>query len=196
MKGSMTTKRTAARAVTLKVTLDQVDPPIWRRLAVRRDCPLGELHDIIQAVMGWENYHLHEFRLDNSRYGPVDPSWDMDPRILDELCFQLDDLLDEGAPVFRYLYDFGDGWNHTVQVESECDAAEFDRLPVCIDGERSCPPEDCGGVWGYDELLEALADPNHERHEELSGWIDPDFDPEKFDLSAANRELRRGPNRE
>jgi hypothetical protein len=171
----------------LKITLTHSRPPIWRRVEVP-DCTLAELHEIIQACMPWENYHLWSFEAAGDRYGPeVDRELDFQ----DASTVRLARLVEAGVQKLRYTYDFGDDWQHQVQVEKILPAEPEVHYPRCTAGKRACPPEDCGGIWGYDELLAVLADPNHEEHQERLEWVGGPFDAEAFDLAAANRALRR-----
>jgi len=181
--------RRSATGYTLKVTLREVRPPIWRRLRVAADFTLRDLHHVLQVALGWTDSHLHEFRVSGKRYGMPDPAEDFGEPLLDEVDYRVGDLLKKGGRA-EYAYDFGDGWEHAIVVE---DTVALDaRAPraECLAGARACPPEDCGGPHGYAELLEAIADPAHERHEELREWVDPHFDPEKYDLDLVNRQLR------
>jgi hypothetical protein len=173
----------------LEVTLLDIEPPIWRRVLVGADSTLDHLHEVIQAAFGWWNYHLHEFEVDSTRYGVPDPDWDWGEPTRDERSTRLDAIAGEGSS-FRYTYDFGDGWEHKVVVEKVLPAESAPTAPACIDGRRACPPEDCGGPWGYGELLEILADPSHPEHDERREWLDRTFDPEAFDPSGFADELR------
>jgi len=172
----------------IKVTLDGLRPPIWRRLVVAGDATLFHLHLALQVAMGWENYHLHCFRIDGVRYGPDDDDG-----------FDLDDVDESGvsvAEVFSdvergsYDYDFGDGWEHRLLVEKRDVPLALSGAATCIGGKRACPPEDCGGVWGYANLLDVLADPAHAEREETLEWLGEDFDPESFDPEAVNARLK------
>jgi hypothetical protein len=175
-----------------KVTLNESDPPIWRPIQVP-DCTLGELHDVLQVVMGWEDCHLHQFVVRGESYGPLDLEdalWDMEKH--DEEEMSLSKIVKMGRKTrITYEYDFGDSWQHEIVLEKTLEPEPKLKYPRCIEGERACPPEDCGEVWGYAEFLEAIADPKHKSHEEMLEWIGGEFDPEKFDLDAVNRELRR-----
>lgn len=164
----------------LRVTLDDTKPPIWRRVLVDGASTLDRLHDVIQAAFGWWNSHLHEFEVGRTRYGVPDPDDDWDPPTHDERRVRLDSIASEGS-TFVYTYDFGDDWEHTIVVEKVRPADSTTTVPACIDGRRACPPEDCGGTWGYGELLEILADPTHPEHDERREWIGRPFDPEAFD---------------
>ncbi len=174
----------------LKVTLLDTKPPIWRRVLVDASATLDHLHEVIQAAFGWWNYHLHEFEVGRARYGVPDPDEDWGDPPKDERRTRLDAIAGEGSS-FRYTYDFGDGWDHRVVVEKVLPAANT-AVPACIDGRRACPPEDCGGTWGYRELLEILADPRHPEHEARRDWIGRPFDPEAFDPNEFEDNLRNG----
>ncbi|MGB9430132.1 MAG: plasmid pRiA4b ORF-3 family protein [Gammaproteobacteria bacterium] len=169
------------------VQLQYIEPPVWRRLRIRSGATLADLHDAIQAAMGWTNSHLHEFFIADRRYGPLHE--DAPEELIDETTITMEALkLAEGAR-FSYSYDFGDNWEHDIRVEKiEVMAAELLR-PLCLDGARACPPEDCGGPPGYQELLDALADPRHPRHRELRRWVGKDWNAKHFDLEAVNHLL-------
>jgi hypothetical protein len=176
----------------LKITLKGSDPPIWRRFQVP-DLTLGELHDVLQVVMGWEDSHLHQFIIRGTSYGPRDPDdmdWDMETE--DEEDILISQVTKMGRKVrFTYEYDFGDYWQHEVVLERTLEPEPRVKYPRCVGGERACPPEDVGGVWGYAEFLEAIADPKHESHRDMKEWIGGRFDAEKFSVHAVNKELRR-----
>jgi hypothetical protein len=171
----------------IKITLSGIEPIIWRRLRVRADITLEQLHDIVQTAMGWQDMHLHLFSLRGREYGRSDPK--LGGSIYNEREAVLGRLVDEGDR-FLYVYDFGDDWNHELEIEEEQRVESDARLPRCIGGERACPPEDCGGPPGYAHLLEALADPRHAEHNSLRDWIEGDFDPEAFNTDAVNTDLR------
>ncbi len=171
----------------LKVTLEGMDPPIWRRFRVPCQITLADLHLVLQAVMGWENDHLYEFEVGKRRFGEL--SRDGDNRREDAGRIQLRDVAARKGARLPYLYDFGDSWQHELIVEkTACPDAEPGKA-VCIAGERACPPEDCGGIWGYAELLDALNDPANPDLEERVEWLEEvhgAFDPEHFELDAIN----------
>ena len=170
----------------LKIILKDIRPGIWRRFQVRGDVRLSKLHDYIQAVMGWEDYHMHMFRSAGEEYGEPDVDDDMfGLEINDDQRYRLCNLVDKGDR-FEYEYDFGDGWKHEIKVEKVLEPEAGVKYPVCIAGERACPPEDSGGPWGYEELLEALGDPEHEEYENYREWAGEDFGPEEFDVNGAN----------
>lgn len=175
----------------LKVTLLDTKPPIWRRVLVAGSGTLGHVHEVIQAAFGWWNCHLHEFEVGRTRYGLPDPDEDWGEPPQDEGRTRLDAMAGEGSS-FRYTYDFGDGWEHEIVVEKVLPADTSSAVPACIDGRRACPPEDCGGTWGYRELLEILANPAHPEHDERREWIGRPFDPEAFDPSEFDDNLRNG----
>jgi hypothetical protein len=174
--------KTSANIITLKVTLRGVKPPVWRRLAMPGTMTLGDLHEAIQAAMGWDDSHLHVFAVGSEQYGDRHSVDDVD----DENRVTLNGLLRSSCVRFAYTYDFGDGWEHTIAFEKSEAAVEGVSYPICTAGKRNCPPEDCGGVWGYEELLAVLADPAHPEHAERIDWIGEEFDPHTFDIATAN----------
>jgi Plasmid pRiA4b ORF-3-like protein len=173
----------------IKVTLKGSRPPIWRRMQVINDTTLAQLHRLLQCVMGWEDAHLYQFVVSGIRYG--------DPRLLGELDAEdartvpLATLGLCEKRKFLYEYDFGDSWEHELLVEKILPRDEGKRYPVCLTGKRACPPEDCGGIWGYASFLEAIRDPEHPEHDEMLEWVGGEFDPDVFDLDEVNRELQR-----
>ncbi len=173
----------------LKVTLKGIRPPIWRRIQVPGDINLGKLHRILQVVMGWSDSHLHLFTSGGMEFGVPDREFGMETR--NERTARLSQVVRGEKSKIVYEYDFGDSWEHVVLVEKILPPDPSVRYPTCLKGKRACPPEDCGGVWGYADLLEALADPKHEQHQEMRRWIGGDFDPEAFDLDAVNRQLQQ-----
>jgi hypothetical protein len=181
------------RVFQLKVTLKGSKPPIWRRVLVDSSSTLEQLHEVIQAAFGWWNCHLYDFEFGRRRYCIPDPDWDSGLPVSDPRTTRLDQVAMDGAS-FTYTYDFGDYWQHTVTVEKVLDTSPVDSLPACIGGRRAGPPEDCGGVWGYESLLAILADPSHPRHDELaewaSAWGGADLDPSAFDPSQFPDNLR------
>jgi hypothetical protein len=174
------------QALELEVVLEGTEPPVWRRILVSPSTSLADLHDIVQMAMGWTDSHLHHFMYGGKVYGP-----DSVERALPERDVLVGNLLRKKGDTLGYEYDFGDSWVHTIRLVAVRPPAEGDRLPDCLDGERACPPEDCGGVFGYEELLRILADPEDEEHEERLEWVGDDFAPEAFDPKAVSRRLRR-----
>jgi hypothetical protein len=177
------------RVYQLTITLKDSTPPIWRRVEVADDVSLAKLHAIIQATMGWTNSHLHMFTGSGASYGVPHPDDEGD--IYDERRVKLSQLLTAPKEKLSYEYDFGDSWTHEVLLEQVLTPEPEATYPRCTAGKRACPPEDCGGVWGYADFVEAIADPEHEQHEELLEWVGGEFDPEAFDLAQANKALRR-----
>ena len=206
------------QATTVRITLRDSKPPIWRRVAVPSDITLGQLHEVIQIAMGWTNSHLHQFMLkdkslinrdpnviarlsDEGRYDDIfaatrgirvfvtkvtpfgDPTEmegeDEDAITLAEVCPKVKSKL-------TYEYDFGDGWEHTIEVQKIEEPKPGVEYPVCLAGKLACPPEDCGGIYGYYHMLDVVADPDHEEHDDLVEWLGDDFDPEAFDIDEVN----------
>ncbi len=224
------------KVLQLKVILSNIRPKIWRRFQIKDSTTFEELHEIIQDVMGWEDYHLYEFKVDDKiisasedgggfnvaeaaldkltkspEFQNMLSKQDLDKqtsldvnkvnKILEkagkerktqEICVMtpIKDFVSEGQ-TFSYRYDFGDNWQHDIIVEKILDENEADKkIPVCIDGERACPPEDCGGIWGYEELLQTRKDKNHQDYEErIIEWLGEDFDPEEFNVEEVNKLL-------
>jgi hypothetical protein len=183
------TKRPTDRVVyQIKVTLRGSKPPIWRRFQVASDTSLVQLHRILQCVMGWEDYHMHQFIVGGVMYGNADMMEDFDT--VEEKTVTLDQIVRREKFKFIYEYDFGDGWEHELLVEKILPVEEGKTYPVCLTGKRACPPEDCGGIWGYSGFLEAVQDPAHPEHEEMLDWVGGEFDPAAFDLQEVNAELK------
>lgn len=172
----------------LKITLHASKPPIWRRVLVPSNITLGELHRVIQAVMGWYNCHLHEFVIGDRYYG--DPSLDLGYEVWSENHVLVRYVVPGEKFKFSYEYDFGDSWLHDILVEKILPPDPEQTLPVCLKGRRACPPEDVGGIWGYYDFLEALQDPNHPEHTTYLEWIGGKWDAEAFDLDETNRRLK------
>ena len=179
----------------LKVSLKGVAPPIWRRLQVPGNANLGWLHAVIQVAMGWTNSHLHQFVIGKRLYS--DPSFDLDeleddPGVFDENATAMAEVAPRVKSTFVYEYDFGDSWDHRIVVEKILDPDPTAAgLVQCLDGKRACPPEDCGGVGGYADLLETIMDPKHEEYESMREWLGGSFDPEAFDRETINKHLRK-----
>ncbi len=172
----------------IKITLMGIDPPIWRRIQTT-DCTLDKLHALIQVAMGWEFGHLYQFNIGGRAYLDSEMSDDDD----DADLFKLSEVLPakNRRPRFSYEYDFGDGWVHQLIVEERFPPETGEKYPVCVAGQRACPPEDCGGPWGYSDLVEAITNPDHQSHEELLEWVGGEFDPEEFSVETVNKELHR-----
>ena len=172
---------------TMRVTLRDLAPPIWREIRIEASDRLSRLHDAIQAAFGWTDSHLHEFRIEERMYGMRDDESPKD--IVEDRKVKIADVLAEGETCV-YLYDFGDDWHHDIVVESVTARDTDVAYPICTGGARACPPDDAGGPDGYQRLLEAILDPTHEDHAEMRQWIGGYWDPEGFDANAVNRLLR------
>jgi hypothetical protein len=175
--------------VQIKVKLLGVaKPPVWRRLQLRADTRLDHLHEILQAALGWENYHMHVFSFGEEEFGNPDPELGFS----DERHVTLGELIDLGAR-FRYTYDFGDDWQHEITVEDLLEADPDTHYPALLAAKGACPPEDCGGPWGYANLRQILADPNHDEHQDMLDWLGlgnaSEFDPAAVATEAIDYEL-------
>jgi hypothetical protein len=172
---------TATSIARLKVTLDHVKPAVQRRIEVPLTIQLDRLHLVLQAALGWTNSHLYEIKAGGTRWGIPHPDFDNGP--LDARKARLIDVLqDVGTKKLTYLYDFGDGWEHTIKVERVTEVMPGVTYPLLIEAGGRCPPEDVGGSWGYDEFLQALADPAHESHAEMKEWAGKNYDPKVVDV--------------
>jgi hypothetical protein len=180
----------------LKVFINETDPAIWRQLQVPGTATLGWLHAVLQVAMGWTNSHLHQFVCGEHLYS--DPraelgQYEGDPPVLDESKFTVSELLKDLHDGLIYEYDFGDSWEHIVTVEKvlPVEASTLAMTAVCLAGSRACPPEDCGGIGGYLELLKVLKNKKHPEHRSMKKWLGRPFDPELFDIAKANYWLQK-----
>ena len=179
-------------AVQLRVTLAEIDPPVWRRVIVPATWDLAQLHLVIQAAFNWWNYHLHEFGIGGLRFG--DPEYDEggfpdSARLFDEREVRLLDFGREPGTTFTYVYDFGDNWQHQIEIEQHAAFGSTMKTAACTAGERARPPEDVGGVGGYDEFLAVMADPDDPEHDDVRRWCGGHFDPDWFDLTLTNKDV-------
>ena len=186
---------TDERLYQFKITLKDIWSPVWRRIQVK-DCSLDKLHEHIQTAMGWTNSHLHRFMIDGVLHGDPDllcEGWEDEVQPVDSLHTKVSTIVPENGKQlrFEYEYDFGDDWEHEILFEGCLRAAKGARYPLCVDGARACPPEDVGGVSGYEEYLQVLANPEHEEHDSYLHWRGR-FDPEKFDASKVTKRMQRG----
>jgi len=170
----------------LKITLKESHPHIWRRILVPENITLSTLHLILQDVLGWQDYHLHQFIINEQYYGEPDDEFDQ-TEILKEAKYRLNKFVSGEKFKFTYEYDFGDGWQYAVLVEKILPREKDVLYPICVGGKRACPPEDVGGVWGYEEFLNAIANPKHEEHDHFLSWVGGKFDPETFSADEINQ---------
>jgi hypothetical protein len=184
--GDKTGATSKKRVYRFKITLEGIRPPIWRRIMVPEGYSFWDLHVAIQDAMGWFDCHLHEFRIVNPKNGfpenigiPDDVGFS-DDEILPGWRNKIKGYFTAGSRKAEYVYDFGDDWRHVVELEGMFPAEPDVKYPCCLKGKRACPPEDCGGEWGYAEFLEKIPDPDHEERKELLAWLGREFDPEHF----------------
>ena len=190
----MTGRFRELNAVQVRVAIDRIEPQIWRRLVVPARFNLRELHLVLQAAFGWTNSHLHEFEIGGLRYGDelADAErGEEDARTFDEMEVRLRDFSREPGTVFRYVYDMGDNWVHTVCLEKHVAVEPAPKSARCLEGARARPPEDVGGPGGYQDFLAAVLDPAHEEHRSMLRWAGGHFDPEWFDLELTNKDVER-----
>jgi hypothetical protein len=179
----------------LKVVLLGSEPPVWRRLQVPGDATLDWLHAVLQVAIGWTNSHLHQFRVGEDCYSDTRHNfaeYEGDPEILEARKFTLRQIAPREEDAFGYQYDFGDSWEHEITVEKVLppDAAAA-TTALCLGGARAGPPEDCGGVWGYADLLKILESRKHPEHKSMKEWLGRPFDAEAFDVAKANLWLKK-----
>ncbi|HUK19084.1 MAG TPA: plasmid pRiA4b ORF-3 family protein [Bryobacteraceae bacterium] len=183
----------------LRITLQEIRPPIWRLIQVPDTLWLNRLHDVLQTLIGWTDSHLHRFEKDGKYWGVPEPDDDDGIELIDERRTTVADVLTTPGDFILYVYDFGDNWRHNVELEKILPVSGVVR-PVCIAGERHCPPEDVGGVPGYEEFLEVIFEPGHEEYEHYVRWAGGPsplnrsvgrFQPEEFNLMAVNDALSR-----
>lgn len=183
------------RLYQFRITLNESESSIWRRIQIK-NCTLERFHEHIQLAMGWGNEHLYRFRVRDEIYGDaqlLDDGFEDQYEFIDSTGIKIGDVVPKSGErfSFEYAYDFGDGWVHEVLFEGCLAATEGQKYPICVEGERACPPEDVGGIFGYNEYLKIIGDPNHEQHEEMLEWRGK-FDPEKFDSKKASKKMQRG----
>ena len=183
-------KLSPTKLLQLRIQLVGMDPVVWRQVLVPALVTLPKLHQIIQAVMGWQDSHLHEFEINGVRYGQPNPEWDQGlDAVRSEAGVRLEECLADRKS-FTYVYDFGDDWQHLIQVEEEVHADQLQSRPVCLAGECACPPENVGGIMGYQHFLSVMSDPTAPEYEDFCSWLGVRaFDPRFFDLKQANLRL-------
>ncbi len=182
------------KVVQLKISLKNSTPPIWRRVLIKSSISFYELHYTIQIAMGWGTYHLYEFKIGDYRIGIINEDFD-DPesgtsKIIDAKEITLDEVISRGEfKNFSYEYDFGDGWIHSIVVEKTMPLDPDKYYPVCIKGKLNCPPEDCGGMYGYYNLLEIISNKKHPEYRDMVEWMGGRFDPTEFEVEDVNVDL-------
>lgn len=177
----------------IQIALKESKPKIWRRILIPSDLSLSKFHGVIQKTMGWTNSHLHQFIKDETFYTvrmPDDDLWE-EMNNVDYKKMKVSDLLEKEKEKIVYAYDFGDSWEHDIILEKILPVDTDVKYPVCLDGERNCPPENCGGVGGFSYMLKVLKKPHHEEYESYIQWLGGKFDPEYFDKNKINKLLRK-----
>jgi len=177
----------------LRIELTHSSPLIWRVILVPENITLMKLHRIIQEIMGWEDYHLHEFIINHERYGLLeldDMFLDLESDVIDEKRKKLTSVLGNQHQ-FEYIYDFGDHWSHQITLEGKLALRSDQPIITCVAGEMACPPEDVGSMCGYYDFLEAINDPSHDEHESMVEWWGGTFDPTAFDINQVNKWLSK-----
>ena len=166
-------------------------PKIWRRFIVDSSISLHRLHEIVQDVMGWENAHLYSFYFHKKEFSlPLDDEFaDFGEKVENSKKAKLNNIEINEKDKLRYLYDHGDSWEHTIKVEKITESIEGTRIPYCFEGERNCPPEDCGSFPGYEDIVEAMKKPKTKKAEEFIEWLGGPYNPEFFDLKRINNSL-------
>ena len=183
-----------AQLFQLKIVLLGGEPAVWRRLQVPGDAKLDWLHAVLQVGIGWTNSHLHQFKVGETCYSDTRhhaAEFESDPEILEESTFALRQIAPREGDVFRYEYDFGDSWEHEITVEKILPISTASSFALCLDGDRSCPPEDCGGIPGYEDLLKILKNRKHPEHKSMKEWLGRPFDAAAFDREKTNLWLRK-----
>ena len=187
----MPTQKAIPSVYQLKITLLGIDPPIWRGIHVPSTMSLSSLHDVLQAVMGWTNSHLHQFEKGGKYWGvPDDDGLEDDIEVTNECPVPVEEVLKAEGDSMVYVYDFGDDWRHEVVLEKIV-ASDTPTKPVCLAGERRCPPEDVGGPHGYQEFLEVIFQTGHEEFEHYREWAGNPVHAEEFDVATVNKTLSR-----
>jgi len=186
----------------INITLMRTNPKIWRRILVTQNLNLERLHDAIQISMGWTFSHLFEFTVGDRKYGEPDPYAPAGSQAFHARNLKLSAIVDRNIKNFSYIYDFGDHWEHEILIEKQIVADSSQRYPVFVHGEGRCPPEDVGGIDGFEEFLSAIKDPSHEDYQHYQDWVGENYDPNTIDLEGINQgmelmasRLRSGPKK-
>jgi hypothetical protein len=179
-------------AIRIKISLDRTDPLIWRELLVTRDITFYKLHHSIQLAMGWTNSHLFEFKIEGYRIGEIFENMEEldDSHIINAKETTLISLVDKEGEHFKYEYDFGDGWIHTIILEKYESIEPKQQLPFCVSGALKCPPEDCGGIPGFYDFLSVISNKRHPEHRDTKAWAGGKFDPAEFGVIKINKQLK------
>lgn len=187
----MANKQEPRKMYEIKISLSESNPLIWRRVQVPRDLTLYQLHQVIQTAMGWDDEHLHEFKIGQKRYASSRNEYaDFDNSMGNEDIARLNGVAKPKSKTkIIYTYDFGDSWQHDIQIECELESDSPERQARCVAGENACPPEDSGGLYGYYDKLDTLDDPLDSEYEHTREWLGEDFDPKHFDREVTNRRL-------
>lgn len=173
----------------VQISLMSFKPKIWRRILIPSDMLLSDFHKVIQTTMGWVNGHLHQFVKNRTFYAEVFEDDDFGMNIVDYKGMKVSDLLKKEKEKIIYEYDFGDGWEHIILLEKVLPVDPKMQYPICLTGKMNCPPEDCGGVWGYANMLEILTQPKHPEYKSYMEWLGEGFDPKYFDKNEINELL-------
>ena len=181
----------------LKISLDYTTPPVWRRILVNENTTMYELHHIIQITMGWDNYHLWAFRkgreihigIPNDEFEEMETMWGSSPKTIDAKTVKLCDFFTKEKETLKYEYDFGDSWYHTITLEKIITNDTINLFPKCLAGKLNCPPEDCGSIPGYYNIIELMKQPKHKEYKEMVEWLGEPYDSEKFDIEFINENL-------
>lgn len=178
--------------IILKITLSGTQPAIWRRIQLDSSMSLNDLHLAIQGAFGWEHSHLHMFNISKSeQYSSNKSSWDGELGDVDDSAkVTLQSLVDRKIKKFSYEYDFGDSWHHLIQIEKVVPSISTLKYPVCTEGELAGPPEDCGGVYGFEDFKEIMSNKKHPEHKEMKEWYGSSFDPNKFNAKSATKRIK------
>lgn len=174
----------------LRIRLTDLQPPVWRRVEVE-DCTLLKLHKIIQVCMGWDNFHMWRFEIDGEEFGDdvMDEAFEWE--FISARKRKLSQFVEAGIKRFHYTYDFEDKWIHTIDVEKTLKTDTKAKYPRCVDGKRACPPESCGGPWGYEKFLQTITAPDAVKQEQFQEWMNREFDADAFDLDSVNLKLAK-----
>ncbi|MDG5798877.1 plasmid pRiA4b ORF-3 family protein [Marinilabiliaceae bacterium ANBcel2] len=173
----------------IKISIEGIEPLIWRETEVPADLFLHDFHKVIQTVMGWDNIHLHLFLKNSKTLGLADDETEQSKNFLDYTSVRLNDILKKSGDSIIYIYDLGDNWRHNIVLNKIIDKPEKIYYPICTDGARNCPPEDCGGAHGYMEMLSILNSPGHPDQQNILEWLEEEWDPEEFNSNIINELL-------